>query len=85
MIEQRVLLAGCGRALYGPNQPWQSALARDLGVSDRTVRRWISGDSAMSARARDALLELVTARYVALSLARTAIKSGVPLVEWRDQ
>lgn len=32
------LLRRCGEALYGPR--WQSDLARDLGVSDRTIRRW---------------------------------------------
>lgn len=31
----------CGEALYG--RQWQSALARDLGVADRTVRRWVAG------------------------------------------
>jgi len=36
------LLIQCGQALYG--QQWQSALARDLGVSDRTVRRWVAGE-----------------------------------------
>lgn len=35
------LLIECGRALYGPL--WQSALSRDLGVSDRTMRRWVAG------------------------------------------
>lgn len=35
------LLAECGEALYGPR--WQSDLARDLGVSDRTMRRWVAG------------------------------------------
>ena len=35
------LLQRCGEALYGPR--WQSDLARDLGVSDRTVRRWAAG------------------------------------------
>lgn len=35
------LLAECGVALYGPR--WQSDLARDLGVSDRTMRRWVAG------------------------------------------
>ena len=34
-------LSAAGRALYG--QHWQSALARDLGVNDRTVRRWAAG------------------------------------------
>jgi predicted transcriptional regulator len=31
-----------GRALYGDR--WQSDIARDLGVSDRTIRRWVSGE-----------------------------------------
>jgi DNA-binding transcriptional regulator YdaS (Cro superfamily) len=35
------LLIECGKVLYGPQ--WQSALARDLGVADRTVRRWVAG------------------------------------------
>ena len=35
------LLKRCGEALYGPR--WQSDLARDLKVSDRTVRRWVAG------------------------------------------
>jgi transposase-like protein len=34
------LLKRAGEALYGPR--WQSALARDLGVSDRTIRRWVA-------------------------------------------
>lgn len=37
----RRLLIDCGEALYGPL--WQSELARQLGVSDRTVRRWVAG------------------------------------------
>ncbi len=36
------LLRRVGEALYGPR--WQSALAIDLDVSDRTMRRWVSGD-----------------------------------------
>lgn len=36
------LLQRCGEALYGPR--WHSDLARDLDVSDRTVRRWVAGD-----------------------------------------
>ena len=35
------LLQDAGEALYGPR--WQSDIARDLEVSDRTVRRWLSG------------------------------------------
>lgn len=35
------LLVECGEALYGPR--WQSELARELDVSDRTMRRWAAG------------------------------------------
>jgi len=35
-------LAATGRALYGDR--WQTALAQDLRVSDRTMRRWLAGD-----------------------------------------
>jgi hypothetical protein len=34
-------LASAGRALYGDR--WQTSLAHDLHVSDRTVRRWLTG------------------------------------------
>lgn len=32
----------CGQKLYGKR--WQCDLARDLGKSDRQVRRWVAGD-----------------------------------------
>lgn len=31
-----------GEALYGPR--WQTALARDIGVSARTIRHYIAGN-----------------------------------------
>lgn len=37
------LLQRCGEALYGPR--WQSDIARDLHVTDRTVRRWLDGSN----------------------------------------
>ena len=39
------LLVECGEALYGPR--WQTELARDLGVADRTMRRWVADTSAV--------------------------------------
>jgi predicted transcriptional regulator len=39
------LLIEVGEALYGPR--WQSEIARALGVSDRTVRRWVQGQNAV--------------------------------------
>lgn len=35
------LLRDTGEALYGPR--WQTDLAQVLGISDRTIRRWVSG------------------------------------------
>lgn len=40
-LRLRSLLARCGACLYG--ERWQSPLARDLGVSDRSVRAWVAG------------------------------------------
>ncbi len=37
-----LLLHEVGAALWGPR--WQSEMAEALGVSDRTVRRWVAGD-----------------------------------------
>ena len=36
------LLHDCGEAMFGPR--WQTDLARVVGVSDRTIRRWSIGD-----------------------------------------
>jgi hypothetical protein len=37
------LLGRIGQALYGDR--WQRQLARALGISDRTVRRWVLSES----------------------------------------
>lgn len=58
------LLVECGEALYG--QQWQSALARDLGVSDRTVRRWVAGEREMPGGAYVDLLRLTQERAALL-------------------
>jgi len=39
--EKITLIREIGEVIYG--ERWQSALARDLGISDRTVRHWIRG------------------------------------------
>jgi ribosome-binding protein aMBF1 (putative translation factor) len=39
------LLARIGRALFGSY--WQTALAAEIEVNERTVRRWAAGDSAI--------------------------------------
>lgn len=58
------LLQRVGEALYGPR--WQSDLSRDLGVSDRTVRNWVSGASEPPAGVYLDCLRLVTERAAML-------------------
>jgi len=52
-------LAAFGRALYG--ERWQTALATDLRVADRTMRRWLSGETpigvSIASELRDLLLK----------------------------
>jgi hypothetical protein len=40
---ETILLTEIGQALYGDR--WQTSLANDLRVADRTKRRWVSGAS----------------------------------------
>lgn len=58
------LLVETGEALYGPQ--WQSALARDLGVADRTVRRWVAGTTAIPAGVHVDLVRLAIERAARL-------------------
>jgi len=59
------LLHEAGRALCG--QQWQSALARDLGVSVRTMQRWAVGSAAVPRGAYLDLLRLTQERAAALA------------------
>ena len=58
------LLVEAGEALYGPR--WQTELARDLGVSDRTMRRWVADTSAVPAGLYVDLLRLTQERAAVL-------------------
>lgn len=58
------LLVESGEALYGPR--WQCELARELGVSDRTMRRWVADTSAVPAGLYTDLLRLTQERAAVL-------------------
>jgi len=60
----RTAIIQIGEALYGPL--FQSALARDLGVSDRTMRRWVAGTHEPPEGLQDELHALVRARIALL-------------------
>ena len=71
------LPAACGAALSG--QEGQSALARDLGISDRTMRRWAAGTTDVPAGAYLDLLRLTQERAGALdALAPRLREIGAP-------
>lgn len=77
----RRLLIECGEALYGPR--WQTDLAADLGVSDRTVRRWVAGTSGIPVGVCTDLLRIVRDRAARLDALASKIHlahigSGAP-------
>lgn len=53
-----------GEALYGKN--FQCALARALGINDRTMRRWMAGDTTPPDSVLDDLQALVRERIALL-------------------
>jgi hypothetical protein len=58
------LLRDSGEALYGAR--WQSELARDLNVADRTMRRWLAGADDLPPGVALDLLRLCEERAQAL-------------------
>jgi hypothetical protein len=70
------LFERCGQALYGPR--WQSALARDLEVSDRTVRRWVAGCDGVPDGVYAELLPLFDKRVAEISEVRELIVHRCP-------
>lgn len=49
-----------GETLFG--EGWQTALARELGVADRTVRRWLSGQIPIGERVGKKINRLLSLR-----------------------
>jgi hypothetical protein len=58
------LLVEAGEALYGSR--WQTELARELDVSDRTIRRWATGATDMPPEVYLDLLRITQERAAAL-------------------
>lgn len=55
-------LEAVGRVLYGPR--WQTDLAADLGVTYRTMRRWVSGESPIPGGVEADLRRLLAERRI---------------------
>ena len=58
-------LATAGRALYGDR--WQTSLAHDLHVSDRTMRRWLAGDSPIPRQIENEVRAVLAERLAEIS------------------
>jgi hypothetical protein len=56
------LLVTIGTTLYGEGEGWPSRLAEDLGVNERTLRRWVAGESAVPDRVWDELINIAIGR-----------------------
>jgi len=68
------LLQEAGEALYGPR--WQTNLAYDLGVSDRTIRRWVAGADDMPSGVALDLLRLCQERAMMLDALADRLKQA---------
>lgn len=68
------LLVEAGEALYGPR--WQSELARDLDVSDRTMRRWVADTSSVPAGLYVDLLRLTQERAAVLDALASRLRDA---------
>ncbi len=69
-----LLLRETGEALYGPR--WQSDLARGLGVSDRTMRRWAADADDLPPGVIADLARLCDERLRTLSGLRTRLTAA---------
>jgi hypothetical protein len=65
------LLQRIGEALYGPR--WQTDLSRDIGVADRTIRRWIADPSDIPDGAWQDILSTIERRAVEVDDARNVV------------
>jgi DNA-binding XRE family transcriptional regulator len=61
----RETLIKTGEALYGPH--WQRELARALGVNERTMRRWVAGETNPPTNINSELLLLLQERHASIA------------------
>lgn len=62
------LLREAGEAIFGPR--WQSELARELNVTDRTMRRWVAGEFSIPQAVSAELRGILKAKGAAMAAVR---------------
>jgi hypothetical protein len=68
MEQAMMMLNKIGPVLYGYG--WQTELAKEMGVTDRSMRRWIAGVHEIPEDANKKLRALIDARIAELQKAR---------------
>ena len=76
VMDHREMLRLAGEALYG--ERWQSELSRAVGVSDRTMRRWVSDPYEIPGGVWNDIQQLLLARGVAIEKLRNEIMRAIP-------
>lgn len=74
MTDHRKLLQAAGEALYGAR--WQSELARDLNIADRTMRRWIADPHELPSPVWGEIEKLLIDRSVTIDRLRQQLSSN---------
>ena len=69
------LIATAGRAMFGGQ--WKAGLARSLGVTDRTINRWLSGRVVPRAGVFVDLLNVLRERREELTQLIAAVEAKV--------
>lgn len=77
------LIVRAGRALYGPH--WRNPLARDLGVSDRSLRRWAAGEIAVPSGVLNRLHDVISERVTQLHAVQRVIWHTPEPEGWRSR
>lgn len=78
------MLADIARALYG--EQWRMALARELGINDKTITRWMTGRTPLPADHRifdDLSRTIEEAREAAATRRKTLGELAAELRAWR--
>jgi hypothetical protein len=67
------LLREIGEAMYGAR--WKKDLAGDLGVNERTIRRWSAGEWPVPAGTYDALRKLIDTQALAVERVKRRMRA----------
>lgn len=74
MSRDKALLRLAGEILFG--QRWQVPLAGALGVSERTMRRWVAGTAPMPDGVWNEIVGLIVERHERTTILRQMLEAS---------